>query len=555
MWTVKRTLWGVLIALTALAAVTAANGWWALSNTNASLRTVYNDRVVPLRDLKTVSDDYAVYIVDASHKVRNGNFSWKEGRDSLEQAKGRIESKWAAYLATELTTEEQQLVTNAKALKVPADRTVARLETVLQAEDAAALDQLVRGELYQTIDPLTGEITKLADLQVRVAEESFETSQSEFAVSNMIAIASLVAVLAGAVLGAWATLAKVLRPVSALTGSMNRIAQGELDAEVPHAADRTEMGEMARALEVFRDNAREAERLRAENEAAKIRAEEDRKAALAEVARQFEAEVGGIVSTVTDAASQLSETTRLLCSAAEETNGRSTAAAAASEQASANVQTVAAAAEELSASIREIASRVTRSSEMTRDAAEATGRTQTAVTHLSSAAEKIGDAVGLIEQIASQTNLLALNATIEAARAGEAGRGFAVVASEVKQLAGQTAKATQEIAQQVAAIRAATDETVTMITGISQAIGGVDEAAGMIAAAVEEQGAATAEIARNVAEAASGTAEVNVNITALAGSAEASEQNAGRARAAADGLAGEADRLQEEVRRFIARVG
>jgi methyl-accepting chemotaxis protein len=555
MWTVKRTLWGVLLALSLLAGLTAANGWWALSRTNANLRTVYNDRVVPLRDLKTVSDDYAVYIVDASHKVRNGNFTWKEGRESLAQAKARIDQKWNAYLATELTREEQALVAEARRLKSPADASIARLQRIMAAEDAAALDQLVRGELYQTIDPLTGEITKLADLQVRVAEEKFTASQAEFQRSNLIAIGSMLAVLLAGVLGAWALVRKVLRPVAALTRSMTSLADGDLSNPAPYTADRTEIGVMARALEVFRGNAEQAERLRQENEEAKARAEVDRQAALSALATAFEAEVGDVLSEVARTAAQLQTSTRVLTASAEETNGLTSAAASASEQASANVQTVAAAAEELSASIREISGRVTRSADMTRQAAEASGRTELVVAELSKAAARIGEVVGLIEQIASQTNLLALNATIEAARAGDSGRGFAVVAHEVKELAGQTANATKEIAQQVASIRSATDETVAMIGAISQSIAAVDESATLIAAAVEEQGAATQEIARNVAEAASGSAEVNANMAALASAVGESERAAGQAEVAATGLAGDAGRLQQQVRTFLANVG
>ena len=298
-----------------------------------------------------------------------------------------------------------------------------------------------------------------------------------------------------------------------MTVAMNDLAGGKLDVEVPGIGRSDEVGEMAKAVEVFKSNAVARQALEAEQREAETRAAARRKADMNKMANDFEAAVGEIIETVSSASTQLEASAGTLTSTAERAQQLTTTVAAASEEASTNVQSVASATEEMASSVNEISRQVQESARIANEAVDQARKTNDRVSELSKAATRIGDVVELINTIAGQTNLLALNATIEAARAGEAGRGFAVVASEVKALAEQTAKATGEIGQQITGIQAATQESVNAIKEISDTIEKMSEISSTIASAVEEQGAATQEISRNVQQAAEGTQQVSANIT------------------------------------------
>ena len=365
-------------------------------------------------------------------------------------------------------------------------------------------------------------------------------------------ILAVVALAVGAVL---ATLIgrSIAAPLDAMTRVMSRMAAGERTIDVPAQDQQDEIGEIARAVEVFRAGLIEAEHLAAEQET--DRAARDRRAQTLETtSRTFEAQVARLVQSLSDAAKKMEGTAQGMAETAGTMSEQSLAVAGSAEETSGNVSTVASAAEQLAGSIREIGRQVTESSAIAQRALDDAKHSDETVQTLAAGAAKIGEIVQLINGIAAQTNLLALNATIEAARAGEAGKGFAVVASEVKSLATQTARATEEIAAQIAEIQAATREAVSAIGHIGQTIGEINEIAAGIAAAVEQQGAATAEIARNVEQAASGTSEVSRNVAALKATASATGLAASEVLAAAGGLARNAGELSREVDGFIASV-
>ena len=370
-----------------------------------------------------------------------------------------------------------------------------------------------------------------------------------------VVMAIIVAVAAGAIAVIGFLLARsVSKPVVDMTGSMKRLASGDLEAEIPAQGRADEIGEMAAAVQVFKDNAVEKVRLEAEQAEKERQAEEEKKAMMNALADDFQASVGGVVQQVSSAATQMQSSSESMSATAEETTQQSSAVAAASEQASANVQTVATAAEELSSSIAEISRQVAQSSEMASNAVQQASDTNAKIQGLAEAAQKIGEVVELITDIAEQTNLLALNATIEAARAGDAGKGFAVVASEVKNLANQTAKATDEISSQISGVQASTEEAVGAIEAIGKTIGEIDEIAAGIASAVEEQGAATQEIARNVEQAATGTQEVSSNIGGVSQAANDTGAAATQIRDASSALSEQSERLRGEVDKFLEQV-
>ncbi|MBI1245626.1 MAG: HAMP domain-containing protein [Alphaproteobacteria bacterium] len=374
------------------------------------------------------------------------------------------------------------------------------------------------------------------------------------------AVAATVAAVVGALFVGLAALGYLVasrgvsRPIVSLNRTMAALSGGDKTVEIPFAGRYDEIGDMARAVEVFKKNMIEADGLRHDQESAKARAESEKRAAMHAMADEFEASVKGVVQFVSASSAELQKTAKSMTSAADAASRQSAIVAGASEQASANVQTVASAAEELSASISEIGRRVAESAQIASQAVGEAERTNTQVQTLSEAAEKIGDVVKLINAIAGQTNLLALNATIEAARAGEAGKGFAVVASEVKNLASQTARATEEIAGQVKSIQSATSGSIEAIGAIGQTIGRMNEIATAIAAAIEEQGAATQEIARNVQQASAGTQEVTNNITGVTKASSETGEAASHVLGAADELARQSDALSTQVDAFTAKI-
>jgi methyl-accepting chemotaxis protein len=399
-----------------------------------------------------------------------------------------------------------------------------------------------------------GAIKNYAGTPVGVLEIIKDTTEYEaaFAAAERNLILGTVAILAGAIVLALLLGRGLSRPLTAITGVMNRLSSGDTSVTIPGSDRADELGTMAKAVDVFRHNMLDSAAMREAQEADKARAELEKQALQRQMADRFEADVRGVVAAVARASEGMQQVAGEITTSVNGTSERASAAAAASEEASTSVNTVAAATEELASSVGEIGRQVTHSSQVANGAVTKAAETTEMVTSLAAAAERIGDVLRLISEIASQTNLLALNATIEAARAGEAGRGFAVVASEVKELASQTAKATDEIASQVTAIQAATGNCVTAISGISDTIREISGITTTIAAAVEEQGSATREIARSVQQASTGTTEVSANVAGASQAADQSRALAGNVMVASGELGQHAAALMKSVDEFLA---
>ncbi|MET0430281.1 MAG: HAMP domain-containing methyl-accepting chemotaxis protein [Microvirga sp.] len=473
-------------------------------------------------------------------------------RDSVKRTADNIETLAAGSLKKEVRDLLMEIGGIARAYYDVLDKSNA----LALKDDRAAATQLAV--------VASGQIAKRFDETARVYEgrvdarlaDGKNATEAEAKQARVVLIGSAAAALLAAVgLSAVILVFGVTRPLGSLVAVLQRMAKGEIDATIAEAQRGDEIGAVGRAVEgikasVARSAAEEAERKRAADAAASA----DRRRARLELAQSFEQAVAGIVEQVASSATELQATARVMTDIAQEAGSRSGAVATAAEEAAANVTTVAAATEELGGSIQEIGRQVQGSTDLARRAVGEADQTAALVAELSAAAARIGDVMQMISAIASQTNLLALNATIEAARAGDAGRGFAVVAMEVKELAGQTAKATEEIAGQIGRIQGVTGAAVGAIGTITERIREIDGVASSIAAAVEQQGAATQEIVRNIAQATVGTKEVTGNIVGVAGASEQTGEAAGQVLSAATGLSRQSERLSAEVDRFLATL-
>jgi methyl-accepting chemotaxis protein len=362
----------------------------------------------------------------------------------------------------------------------------------------------------------------------------------------------VIAMISGGI--AWLIGRSISRPLGRLGARMRGLADGALDADIPGIERGDEVGAMAATVQIFKDNALRIRGLESIEAETQQRVAAERRATMENIADDFERSVKGIVSSVATAAAEMQTTAQSMTATASDASARAATVGAASDGASNNVGTVAAAAEELSSSVAEISRQVTQSSRIAAQAVGDAGRTNATVQVLSTGAEKIGEVVKLIHSIAAQTNLLALNATIEAARAGESGRGFAVVASEVKALANQTAKATEEIATQVAAMQSSTSEAVLSIGGITETIARMSEITTSIATSVEQQGEATREIARNIQSAAAGSSEISAHIGGVTAAAAATGLAASDVLSNARELDNQSGMLRHAVDEFLAKV-
>ncbi|MEL6061155.1 CHASE3 domain-containing protein [Methylobacterium sp. DCY52] len=433
-----------------------------------------------------------------------------------------------------------------------ADRELALMQDEATREAARRIETSGAGKV--SMDGLRAKLAEIAQVERTLMEARFANSAAAVIATRSASLIGLGAMTMIALAALTILQRGIARPIHAITGTMTRLAADDLSVVVPGVGRRDEVGAMADAVQVFRDKLARAKELETEAAEARTAVERQRRAAMHELADRFEAAVGDVVRAVAAAATQLQSTAESMSAAATQTAQQSVTVASAAEEAASNVGTVAAAAEQLGASVSEIGRQVQGSASFANAAVAEAEKSADLMQTLRAGAARIGDVVNLISGIAAQTNLLALNATIEAARAGEAGRGFAVVATEVKELAGQTAKATEDVARQIGEIRSWTGDASDAITIVVNRISEISVLASGIAAAVEEQGAATQEIVRNVGQAALGTGEVTSNIAGVARAAEGAGAAAAQVLGSASGLSTQAQRLDAEVRRFLDTV-
>ncbi|MFA7405869.1 MAG: methyl-accepting chemotaxis protein [Pelobacteraceae bacterium] len=509
-------------------------GLHSAKQSDDALDTVYQDRVVPLKDLKVIADMYAVNIVDTSHKVRNGNLKWDEGRKNVAEAQKTIAEKWKAYLATTLVAEEKKLVEEAKPLMGKADAAVAKLTGILKREQPDEVAAFTISELYPAIDPVSDKFSELVDIQLKVAKQEWEKSSHQYHLAKLLSIAAIIlGVLLASAIGVMIA-RSITKPLAMGVAVANRLARGDLTVDVI-VTGKDETGQLMAAMKEMTEHLRNI--------------------------------IGQVASTSNQVAS-----------AAVQLNSTAEQIATGAEQVASQAGTVATAGEEMSATSGDIAQNcqmaaegAQRATQAAVNGAEVVDKTvtvmgeisakvqETAVTveSLGTRSDEIGKIIGTIEDIADQTNLLALNAAIEAARAGEQGRGFAVVADEVRALAERTGRATREISEMIKAIQSETRGAVSaMEQGVRQVEAGTTEAArsGEALRDILEQINAVSmqvnQIATAAEEQTATTSEISSNILQITEVVQLTSQGAQESATAAAQLNGNAEELQRLVRQF-----
>lgn len=549
MKSIKLRLSAVVICLALMTMLAVATSIWTMRVSQSSMQTVLDDRVIPLRDLKMISDAYAVDIVDTSHKVRGGTYSFAEGLDKVKSSRTVIAQRWSAYLATYLTEVEKKLVKEAETAKSAADAGVAEILEIFASQERGRIAHFVDNKLYPAIEPMTAAIDKLVNLQITEAETEANLTRvsAEFSQKVMIGAAVLSLLLVGFAL--LLTLRGVVSPIKKLTDALLTMGQGNFANAVPEQGRSDEIGQMARVIEQMRGANLSIATMNAEKQQAAEREILQREQLLVSI-RKLGQQVNHASLEVSGGAEAMTATSSILAESARQTSDRSTSTRISLEGNTAAIQSMAAATSELSMSVEELAMQGNRILESVDHMASRAGLAGSKLDDLNQIASKASDAVELIASVADQTNLLALNATIEAARAGEAGRGFAVVASEVKGLASQAAKATTDIRLLIASM----SETGVALQGaMAEVIGSVDElkaVAGFVKDASQEQSRATAAISRSIEETAQVAHVILGDVQVMSQSASETGETAEHVAAVAKKLIDASHQLEDYMAEF-----
>jgi methyl-accepting chemotaxis protein len=567
MKTISSRMITALVALLLCTITLATIGWVTQNRAATALRQMYQDSVIPIRNLKVISDRFAVNIVDTVHKVSDGNLTMHNGQSEVTKALMETDTLWTGYRTAATGSQRAALIASADAPLSVARKAGESILKFMREKDQPALQEFRSNALYPAIDPASDIIGKLIELELEEARALEENAVRFGNIARLLLMVSAVLAITMCVGAVFYVIRGVIRPLRQSIQAMKALAEATVGA-LPAGIDRLsvlesvsisgterkdELGEMAQTLQTFKEAGIERQRLR--SQADKEQAERhERSQKIEEIIGEFESATAAIVTSVAASSHELEASAKSMMDVARTTSEQSNMVAAAAHQASQSVHSLSATGDELALSIGEIGRQAEQSSVYASNAADKARTTDATVTRLNAAGQSIVEVIDLIKTIAAQTNLLALNATIEAARAGEAGRGFAVVASEVKELAAQTTKATDVIAEHVLAIQTASSESIDAMREITQMIEEINQVASAIAVAVTEQSQATQGIAENVQQVAQGTAHASESIAIVNEAATNTGTAASQVLSASEELAQQSQMMRDKVDWFLHAV-